>query len=92
LLISGGDIKTVQGDTGYAQAKMVTDTYAEIVDSNRKKTAELFEKLFYAKGDLTQEKDNDESTDATKLVQMLSENPDAAKTLMEALKKAEVIS
>jgi len=41
---------------------------------------------------LTQEKDNDESTDVTKLVQMLSENPDAAKTLMEALKKAEVIS
>ena len=92
LLISGGDIKTVQGDTGHAQAKMVTDTYAEIVDSNRKKTAELFEKLFYAKGDLTREKDNDESTDVTKLVQMLSENPDAAKTLMEALKKAEVIS
>ena len=50
LLISKGDIKSVQGDTGHSQAKMVTDTYAHIIDQNRKKTAQKFEEAFYGKG------------------------------------------
>ena len=33
LLISKGDLKSVQGDTGHSQAKMVTDTYAHIYGS-----------------------------------------------------------
>ncbi|MBE6111679.1 MAG: site-specific integrase [Peptococcaceae bacterium] len=49
LRMSGGDIKAVQGDSGHAQAKMVTDLYAHIVDEDRRKTAELFEELFYKK-------------------------------------------
>jgi integrase len=47
LLISKGDVKSVQGDTGHAQAKMVTDTYAHILDQNRRNTAKKFEKAFY---------------------------------------------
>ena len=35
LKISGGDIKAVQGDTGHAQANMVTDVYSHIMDSSR---------------------------------------------------------
>jgi integrase len=47
LLINKGDVKSVQGDTGHAQAKMVTDTYAHILDQNRRNTAKKFEKAFY---------------------------------------------
>ncbi|MDR1193787.1 MAG: site-specific integrase, partial [Peptococcaceae bacterium] len=51
LLISKGDVKSVQGDTGHSQAKMVTDTYAHILDQNRRNTAKKFEKAFYGNDD-----------------------------------------
>ncbi len=47
LKLSGGDIKAVQGDSGHAQAQMVTDQYSHILDENRKTNAELIEKAFY---------------------------------------------
>ena len=43
LVVSKGDIKSVQGDTGHATAKMVTDTYAKIQDKSRKKMAQARE-------------------------------------------------
>jgi integrase len=47
LIISRGDVKSVQGETGHSQAKMVTDTYAHILDQNRRTMAKKFEKSFY---------------------------------------------
>ena len=32
LKLSGGDIKAVQGDSGHAQADMVTEAYGHIID------------------------------------------------------------
>ena len=40
-------MKSVQGDSGHAQAKMVTDQYSHIIDENRKDNAKLFENAFY---------------------------------------------
>ena len=37
LKLSGGDIKAVQGDSGHAQADMVTEVYGHIIDEDRKK-------------------------------------------------------
>lgn len=51
LKLNGGDIKAVQGDSGHAQAKMVTDQYSHILDDDRKMNAQLFEKAFYQKPD-----------------------------------------
>lgn len=48
LKLNGGDIKAVQGDSGHAQAKMVTDQYSHILDGDRKNNAKLFEDAFYA--------------------------------------------
>lgn len=48
LKLNGGDIKSVQGDSGHAQAKMVTDQYSHILDDDRRVNAELFEKAFYS--------------------------------------------
>ena len=48
LKISGGDIKAVQGDTGHAQATMVTERYAHILDDDRRINAEKFEQEFYS--------------------------------------------
>ena len=35
LKLNGGDIKSVQGDSGHAQVKMVTDVYSHIFDEDR---------------------------------------------------------
>ena len=47
LKLNGGDIKSVQGDSGHAQASMVTDQYSHILDENRRTNAELIEQAFY---------------------------------------------
>lgn len=47
LKMTGGDLKLVQGDTGHAQAKMVTDTYAHILDGERRQNASKLEDQFY---------------------------------------------
>ena len=40
LKLSGGNIKSVQGDSGHAQADMVTEVYGHIIDEDRRKNAE----------------------------------------------------
>ena len=47
LKLNGGDIKSVQGDTGHAQASMVTEVYSHILDDGRKGNALLLQKAFY---------------------------------------------
>ncbi len=47
---NGGDVKSVQGDSGHSQVKMVTDTYAHILDEDRCYNAQRFEEQFYQKG------------------------------------------
>lgn len=49
LKMTGGDVKSVQGDSGHSQANMVTDVYSHILDEDRKRNAELFEETFYQK-------------------------------------------
>ena len=53
LKLNGGDIKSVQGDSGHAQVNMVTDVYSHIMDDDRQKNAALLEKAFYARKDLS---------------------------------------
>jgi len=52
LKLSGGDIKAVQGDSGHAQADMVTQVYGHIIDEDRRKNAELMENAFYGRENL----------------------------------------
>ena len=52
LKLSGGDIKAVQGDSGHAQADMVTEVYGHIIDEDRRKNAEMMENAFYNKENL----------------------------------------
>jgi ParB/RepB/Spo0J family partition protein len=63
LKLSGGDIKAVQGDSGHAQADMVTEVYGHILDEDRRKNAELMENAFYNKENLNpQMKEQDEGS------------------------------
>lgn len=73
LKLSGGDIKSVQGDTGHAQATMVTERYAHIIDDDRRLNAERMEKEFYSGTKATGEKS--EKTDQEVLLRILA-NPE----------------
>lgn len=48
LKLNGGDIKSVQGDSGHSQTSMVTDVYSHIIDEDRKMNAVRFEQAFYS--------------------------------------------
>ena len=89
LKLSGGDIKAVQGDSGHAQADMVTEVYGHILDEDRKKNAKLIEDAFYKKENLNPDmKQTEEKTkievpdgvDAEALVKVLN-NPEMAALL-----------
>ena len=41
-------MKSVQGDSGHAQAKMVADVYSHIIDDDRRMNAQRFEETFYS--------------------------------------------
>lgn len=94
LKLNGGDVKAVQGDSGHAQVKMVTDVYSHILDDDRKNNAQLFEEAFYSgKGkDPTAEPPAPESPATaaadTETILKLLQNPEMAallKTLAKSL-------
>ena len=47
LVLTGGNIKAVQGDSGHAQAEMITERYGHIIDTCRRQCAQDFEEEFY---------------------------------------------
>lgn len=99
LKLSGGDIKAVQGDSGHAQADMVTEVYGHIIDEDRRKNAEMMENAFYNKENLNpQMKGSEESSntiavpegvDAELLMKVLG-NPEMAALLTSLAKTMKV--
>jgi len=75
LQISGGDIKSVQGDTGHSSADMVVNTYAHMQDNNRQFLMQTLENSFYQ-----QTPPANSLTDISKLVQSL--DPEHKKQLL----------
>ena len=56
--------KAVQGDSGHAQATMVTDQYSHILDESRRNNAQLFEQAFYGgKGVKIEQKQQDKAVE-----------------------------
>lgn len=84
LVISKGDIKSVQGDTGHSQAKMVTDTYAEIFDSRRKVNARKFDETFFA----NELPENCPDDVIDQLISGLINNPRVREKFMKAMEAA----
>ena len=94
-MLSGGDIKGVQGDTGHAQASMVTERYAHILDDSRRMNAERFQQQFYsgpvseepaAQPDPLQQLDGGEKQ--ALLIKLLAESPEMVsviKSLTQAI-------
>ena len=91
LKLNHGDIKATQGDTGHAQAQMVTEVYAHILDEERKINAQKFEVAFYANPDMRKveqelrQPEPEQGTDLQKLLTQLQENPELAAQLKAVL-------
>ena len=83
LKLNHGDLKATQGDTGHAQASMVTQIYAHVLDEDRKVNAQKFEKAFYAKPDLRNSRPPEEKqdVDVSALIEQLKSSPELAKAL-----------
>ena len=82
LKLSRGNIKAVQGDTGHAEARMVTDTYAHGFDEDRKLIPKEMDSGFFSK--VGGEKDAVSLTDDTleKLKLLIQERPELLNELL----------
>mgnify|MGYP002589892054 CR=1 FL=1 len=90
LKLNHGDIKATQGDTGHAQADMITRVYAHILDEDRKVNAQKFESAFYANPDLRDVKPPEEqkpAIDLAALIEQLKQSPELAQTLAGLIAK-----
>lgn len=93
LKLNGGDIKSVQGDSGHAQVKMVADVYSHIIDDDRRINAQRFEEQFYQSKTAPQvEEEQKEAPQPTpqadqEMLLKLLANPEMA-TLLKSLAKS----
>lgn len=85
LQIGGGNIKAVQGDTGHAQARMVTDLYAHTHNEDRRRLAQKVEEDFFQKRPAGTKQVADDEADIA--YQLLQDHPDIAKLIIAALQK-----
>ena len=79
LEYSKGDIKAVQGDTGHAQASMVTQVYSHTFDENRRRVANRMENSFFCTGAKPQPKKDEKSE---QILNLLTESPELADLLL----------
>ena len=83
LKLSGGDIKAVQGDTGHAQANMVTDVYSHIMNDDRKRLARKVNDEFFLSDKRTEPGQLSSDKGMTQLIQMLNASPDLIEPLLQ---------
>ena len=83
-------MKSVQGDSGHAQVKMVADVYSHIIDDDRRLNAERMEAAFYSGRQATPEPvqpaATESSADDKELLLKLLQNPEMA-ALLKSLAK-----
>ena len=85
LKISGGDVKSVQGDTGHAVANMVTDVYSHIVDADRRHLARKMDEQFFKHPGVKKEAADQPPMDESmkKLMELLQNSPNIAGPLLQ---------
>ena len=82
LKLSKGNIKAVQGDTGHAEARMVTDTYAHGFDADRKLIAQEMDSGFFSKVGAEQRSAETDSATVELLKQLVRQHPELLTELL----------
>ena len=88
LKMTHGDIKSVQGDTGHAEAEMVTDVYSEIVDEDRRLNAKKLDEEFYDTLD-TEEPEHNHHSEAP---EPISDNDKLLLELLKSMKSSSTLN
>lgn len=83
LKLSRGNIKAVQGDTGHAEARMVTDTYAHGFDADRKLIAHEMDTGFFSKVGATQVNEDIDADMLHKLKALIQSHPELLSELLK---------
>ena len=86
LKLSGGDIKAVQGDTGHAQANMVTDVYSHIMNDDRKRLAQNMESQFFSAESKKAASESSGNPSMEQLIQLLKKSPEIIEPLLQMSK------
>lgn len=79
LRISGGDTKSVQGDTGHSKADTLINTYSHVEDTQRMQLTRTIEKDFYGE---VKTVDNPIEID---IVELMKNDPELRKKALSAL-------
>lgn len=82
LKLSRGNIKAVQGDTGHAEARMVTDTYAHSFDADRKLIAHEMDSGFFSKVGTASEQQPLDTGAKEQLKSLLRQHPELLAELL----------
>ena len=87
LKLNHGDIKATQGDTGHAQANMVTEVYGHILDEDRKINAQKFDDTFYTMQGNGVDRKRKKELNIDSLVDALKNEPELLNQLLSARKQ-----
>lgn len=82
LKLSGGDVKAVQGNSGHAESRMVTDTYAHSFDTDRKLLAQEIDNSFFAKLGTEPKTEEPDAALLDKLKVLIRDNPQLVQALL----------
>ena len=82
LVLSKGDVKAVQGDSGHSSAKTLVDWYAQIQEQNRQALTDRFRDFFYGE---KEQLDNINSAPPDVVVSSVLENPALRQAVVSAL-------
>lgn len=87
LQLSNGDIKSIQGDTGHATSSILIDTYAHIMDENRKINAKKFDDAFYSASPPHEKaSERNDDSDLNWIIKRLSESPELLRKLSDLIR------
>ena len=83
LKISGGDIKTVQKDTGHAQSRMVTDVYSHSFDEDWKHLARKVEEQFFGGKRKKQPQPPNVDASTQQAMKLVESSPEMARAFLQ---------
>nr|WP_243150263.1 tyrosine-type recombinase/integrase [Acutalibacter sp. 1XD8-36] len=88
LVLSGGDLKAVQGDGGWNTPDMVTKRYAHILDENRRMIADKMETESYGKNREKNEPQESQTAQVDTLLKLVQDNPDLLQQFLQSVQLA----
>ena len=88
LVLSGGDLRAVQGYGGWNTPDMLTKCYAHILDENWLVIADKMETEFYGKNREKNEPQESQTAQVDTLLKLVQDNPDLLQQFLHFLKES----